>query len=736
MEHTELVGVIRELKVEAERCNQRRMLVIADDRLSCLALLKRILREIEDKRKIVFTWQKDFNVDAEIEELKNSERYLGTTYDFLAIDLHHSFIPSDLGKLVNIVRGGGLIVLLTPKFEDWLHSTNFFHQVILTPPFTLGDIKRNFVKWVIKKLWEKDGITIIEDGLIKKMGKMKCIVQERKVEIPSSFRFPRSIYELTKTQDQIRVLQMAESLGNRGVMVITADRGRGKSSVLGMIAGVYAGKFRNIGVTAPDLNNLTEFFKFVERTLEIKGKKFEHRRGKIKGRNFKIEFVEASQINPKKYDLLIVDEAAGIPVPLLLSFLRARRVIYSTTTHGYEGTGRSFSIRFLSELRRRKRELISLEMNEPIRYSKDDPVECWIFDTLLLNAEPPLLEDFKLKSLKYRKYDTGELLEDEKKLREYYGIFVLAHYRNNPNDFGILCDAPNHEIRTLEYDNHVVCSVQLAREGNLQGYEDDLYFGTTPPGNIVPDVIIKHYRKKDFSKYRGYRIVRIATHPNFMDRGIGSRMLEELKKEDVDWLGSSFGATARLLRFWIRNGFYPIHISPKINESTGEYSVIVLYPRREELKKDFEEIRRRFGKKLVHSLSEIHRNLDLEIARVLLSDLPRDEELVLDDTDWKRLIAYCWGPGNYEVTVDVIYKIASKYFFLRERPELNEEQEKILIGKVLQHRHWDEVGKEIGKGGTYVVIELREIMRKFLKGVFEDEILEFQRRFHGEDQKR
>ncbi len=736
MKYEDILNLIDELSSEAERCNQRRMVVIAGNRLEGIDLLGEIVKRVRYPQKIIFTWQRDFEINAEIEELKNSEKYLGTTYDFLAIDLHHSFIPNDLGKLVNIVRGGGLIVLLTPEFEAWKKSTNFFHQVILTPPYTLEDIKGNFVRWFIKKIWEHKGITIIENGEIKKRGLVDCTVEERALELPSKPRFPKKLYELAKTQDQIRVLQLAEYLGNRGVLVITADRGRGKSSVLGMIAGAYAGRFRRIGVTAPDINNLNEFFKFLEKALQLKGKKFERKREELRGRNFRVEFQEATKLQPKKYDLLIVDEAAGIPVPLLLSFLKARRVIYSTTTHGYEGTGRSFSVRFLGELKNRAKNFMCVEMTEPIRYSRDDPIEAWIFDTLLLDAEPYPIEDFTLEKLEYRRYEIEELLNQEGKLREYYGIFVLAHYRNNPNDFGILCDAPNHEIRTLEYNSHVVCSVQLAREGNIEDYCEELYFGATPPGNIVPDVIIKHYRNRNFGKYRGYRIVRIATHPSLMDRGIGSKMLEKLKEEDVDWLGSSFGATAKLLNFWLKNGFYPIHISPKLNESTGEYSVVVLHPKNEEIREEFLEIRRRFGKKFIHSLGEIHRNLDMEIARLLLQDLPREESLELDDVDWKRLIAYCWGPGNYEVTVDVIYKIASTYFFMKNRPRLNKEQEKILIGKVLQHRPWDEVGKELGKGGTYVVIELREIMRRFLKGVFEDEVLEFQRRFHGEDKKR
>ncbi len=733
---TPLSETVSEFLNEATRCNQRRLLVLAGPRDWGISVLRKILLELPFERKIVFTWQKDFEVPAEIEELKNVDAYLGTTYEFLAMDVHHSFIPNDLGKLVSIVKGGGFVVLLTPKFDEWIQSTNFFHEVILTPPYTLNDIRHNFVKWVIKKLMEHKGIAIVNPEGVVKYSKVKCEKYRRTVTVPENAKFPRQIYEMCLTQDQIRVLQMGESLEKRGVMVITADRGRGKSSALGMLAGSLAGKVRRICVTAPDMNNLNEFFRFLEKTLQIRGINYKRRRKSVMGKKFSIEYVEPASIVPHRYDMIFVDEAAGIPVPLLLKYLKSRRVVYSTTTHGYEGTGRSFSIRFMGALKKSGRNYITVEMTEPIRYARNDPVERWLFDTLLLDSEPVQLQSVEPERTVYRKYAIEDLLDNESKLREYYGIFVLAHYRNNPNDFGILCDAPNQELRVLEYEGHIVCSVQLAKEGGIEDYAEDLYYGETPPGNIIPDVIIKHYRMRDFAKYKGYRIVRIATHPEFMDMGLGTEMLRNIKKEPVDWVGSSFGATARLLRFWLKNGFYPVHISPKINEVTGEYSVIVLHPVKSSVKRKMKNIRKMFGKKFIASLGEIHRDLDLDIARLLLSTLPRDETLKLTDTEWRRLVAYCWGPGNYEVTMDVIKKVAEQYFFLRNPPELTEEQEKILIGKVLQHRHWDDVGREIRRGGTYVVIELREIMRKFLGDEYEEEISEFQRRFHSADSER
>ncbi len=727
---------INELVNEAKRCNQRRLIVIADERDKGIELLREILKKVSLEKMITFTKNRDFNVPGEIEELKNSDKYLGTNYDLLAMDLHHSFIPNDLGKLINIVRGGGLIILLTPPFEKWPDTRNFFHEVILTPPYTMEDIKGNFARWVIKKLREHKGITIIEGGKIEKLGSLECNSESKRIDIPQKTRFPREAYEMCMSQDQVRTLQVIERLGKKGVIIITADRGRGKSSILGIAAGLFSKRFRKIGITAPEFSNVREIFRFFEITARIMDLKFKRKWHSIAGKNFKIEFVEPANIDPRNYDLLIVDESAGIPVPLLLKYLRAKRVIYSTTVHGYEGTGRAFSIRFLEEVKKRVKNLALVEMNEPIRYARNDPVERWLFDTLLLDSEPPKIEKIDTDKLQYKRYTIEELLEQEDKLREYYGIFVLAHYRNNPNDFGILCDAPNHEIRVLEYNGHVVCSVQLAREGKIEKQADDLYYGTTPPGNIVPDVLIKHHRMKDFAKYEGFRIVRIATHPEFMDMGIGSLMLNNIKREKADWIGSSFGATERLLRFWIKNDFYPIHISPKLNESTGEYSVVIIHPKNEVIRDKIKRAREIFGERLIISLGEIHKNMEPEIVRDLLNTIPKERDLDLTPTDWKRLIVYSWGPGNYETMIDVIYKISSMYFFLNTRPKLNKEQEIILIAKVLQHRHWDKVGKLIGKGGTYVVIELREIMRKFIGGTYDEEVSEFQRRFHGENQKR
>lgn len=75
-------------------------------------------------------------------------------------------------------------------------------------------------------------------------------------------------------------------------------------------------------------------------------------------------------------------------------------VFLSSTINGYEGTGRSLSLKLLEQLRQQSavlttatkkttltnnRTLSELELNEPIRYSVGDSVELWMNNLLCLD---------------------------------------------------------------------------------------------------------------------------------------------------------------------------------------------------------------------------------------------------------------------------------------------------------------------------------------------------------------
>jgi len=62
--------------------------------------------------------------------------------------------------------------------------------------------------------------------------------------------------------------------------------------------------------------------------------------------------------SPKDYkmlaqaELLVIDEAAAIPLPLVKNMFGSYLVFISSTVNGYEGTGRSLSLKLIDSLRK------------------------------------------------------------------------------------------------------------------------------------------------------------------------------------------------------------------------------------------------------------------------------------------------------------------------------------------------------------------------------------------------
>lgn len=50
-------------------------------------------------------------------------------------------------------------------------------------------------------------------------------------------------------------------------------------------------------------------------------------------------------------DLVVIDEAAAIPLPYVKSFFGPHSVFLSSTVNGYEGTGRSLSLKLIQEIK-------------------------------------------------------------------------------------------------------------------------------------------------------------------------------------------------------------------------------------------------------------------------------------------------------------------------------------------------------------------------------------------------
>ncbi len=734
VEKVELISEIQKHITRAMKANYRTLIYLAN---SCIGrgLIKAALKPILDEREdacvlMVYRERGDDTASRILKELEkidlsekkydDVEELLGTTWDALIMDVNHQMRPNDLGMLVELVRGGGPIIMIGPSIKSLQNWVTDFHLKCVTPPFELRELRKRFEKRMLSKTLGRAGTAYIdlEDRAV--FGEIPPPPPSKKVTEPFGAVFPREIYEICLTNDQVSALKAAEELlpKRRWALIIKANRGRGKSAALGLIAaGLMTSRrrrFRDILLTSPEPENVQTVFEFACRGLDRIGISYDlrERNGiliELRSKSVRMFYQRPLPALNVKANIALVDEAAGIPVPILLGFKkRFWRAIYSSTIHGYEGAGRGFIVRFLGRLRKDfRQDFVEIQMSEPIRYSSGDPVESWLYDVLLLDSEPAALEadELRLKpeDCEYLALDRDKLFtSDETILRQLIGLYVLTHYRNRPNDVALLANAPHHMIRALiSPSRKVLAALHLCFEGGL---DDALLrkIETLPKGHMIPSVISRYYpHLKGFGKLRGIRVVRIAVHPALWNRGFGSYILEKLSEEvsrsKFDWIGAGFGASPQLLRFWFKNGFYPLAIGPLRNKVSGEFSVIVAKPLSSKAESFLKELGREFRLRLINGLPDPYFNIDLETAWLLLSETPGSYKAKphFRGSQKMRLGSYLMDYVNYEGASDSIRCLVEAHFLttVNKRIKLSEKAEKLLIAKTLQGRQWDQISK-------------------------------------------
>lgn len=134
-------------------------------------------------------------------------------------------------------------------------------------------------------------------------------------------------------------------------------------------AGALAFGYGNIYVTSPSPENLVTLFEFLERGLKaLNYEEFVHYnvdrsseehlhkcviRVRI-NKNHKqvVQYITPDQSNVLSLaELVVIDEAAAIPLPLVRNLMGPYLVFLSSTVSGYEGTGRSLALKLIAELR-------------------------------------------------------------------------------------------------------------------------------------------------------------------------------------------------------------------------------------------------------------------------------------------------------------------------------------------------------------------------------------------------
>lgn len=608
---------------------------------------------------------------------------LGQAFDCVVIDAHEDLDADALAICHGLVWGGGGLILRLPPHG---RGPSLAAQAALAAwPHTAAQVGTRFwahVEAVLARVEPSDRTPLSR---------------------------PQHLVEGTDEQAAVvQRLSAAWSGAGPTRCALLADRGRGKSSALGLaLARLDRDLARRVAISGPSPAAASELFRFAGDEL----------------RACFVPFVELV-FGDARFDLIIVDEAATLPVPLLRALVERHadaHLCFATTTHGYEGTGRGFSLRFLSWLARDRVALSQLVLSEPIRWSAGDPLERLVFDALLLDAEPAAIDDDCADApCELERLDRDALLHDPSTLRELFGLLVHAHYRTTPGDLHRLLDAPNLAVHVLRLRGHVVAATLVAEEGELpESLSRELLDGRRRiRAHALPELFVTHLGKLDAGRMKMIRSVRLATHPLLRRRKLATRLVEHVHHSYApDLFGTVFGATPELIAFRRALGYELVRVSASRGARTGEPSVLMMRPVSTRAHDLMYELRAELARDLPRQLELLAADgetlLDPALLDTLRHELPTPAPL--DAAQCHTLVeSYAHGPRTFESVALAVR------CFVEAHPErvvgLDAASKALIHSRVIAGNSWRQACQAAGLVSVPAAMRaLRRALRKIVE---------------------
>ncbi|GAA5997679.1 ribosome biosynthesis protein KRE33 [Rhodotorula paludigena] len=829
---------------------------------------------------------------------KDTHKILGQTFNMLILQDFEAITPNLLARTIETVEGGGIVVCMLQGMKSLRELYSMSMDVHSRYRSSMSDASpvARFNERFLLSLGNNPSCLVVDDelnilpisagkdiqpidpdlgvGVARSSGKGKRKEQEGEAELRAlkdSMADTKGVGDVlaeARTLDQAKaILTFTNAITSKSLsqtVSLTAARGRGKSAALGLsIALAVLHSYSNIFVTSPSPENLKTLFEFIFKGFDklgweehldydiVQSTNPEWKGAVVRVNIFRQHRQTIQYIQPQDYhvlgqaELVVIDEAAAIPLPLVRSLLGPYLVFMASTINGYEGTGRSLSLKLLQQLREMSRPssalnapsaaddgtavkgstsstalsvsrtLKEIKLSTPIRYAPGDDIEKWLNQLLCLDATIAQPSKKTLQGcphpsqceLYYVNRDTlfSYHPASEAFLQRMMSLYVASHYKNSPNDLQLMSDAPGHHLFVLlpplkEGDNSLpdpLVVVQVALEGNIskQSVLDNLSRGKMAGGDLIPWTITQQFQDDDFASLSGARIVRIAVHPDYAKMGYGSRTvqalnafysgellnldevtaelevetfedvakvdksaslqtdrigirdaakmppllqrLSERQPEKLDYLGTSYGVTPLLFKFWKRAGFVPLYMRQTQNDLTGEHSCIMLRG----LNKNADESSRwlgafsadfrkrfitllsfkfrEFGSITALSILEAASTLDsLDLRRTLVSTDVRD---FFSPFDLKRLESYGNNLLDYHVILDLLPSLASLYFARRFPADikLSGVQASILCALGLQRKSVEDIETELQLPVAQTLALFVKVIRKLIKSLQE-----------------
>lgn len=702
----------RALQARLRQLGERRLVLLEGGRTSAMAWLRRHLPEL-DADSGLWTGPADQCPDNRLTAIQPSSHrsWLGRELSVIVWDGWKGNPPDALAALSGTLQAGGLLFWLMPPLEQW--------PIFSDPDYARTGLdqarEHPFAARMARKLAaDPDVIRVSPDH--------PCPLP------PLRLPAPQTAFTVATTADQQALVQALVQFGlgrRRRPLVVTADRGRGKSAALGLAAAelLTQGR-RQILVTAPTPDNVDTLFRHAREALasrlaDAPGPETGHRELRTTdGASLRFLALADLLADRPAAEVVMVDEAAAIPAQTLKAILLGwPRVAYATTLHGYEGAGRGFAIRFREVLEHHTPHWQARTLTTPIRWIDGDPLERLVSDLFLLAANSP--------NGPRASPDTGPVTIEpwqpatatDTELAEAFAVLVDAHYRTTPADLRQWLDDPQNRSWRARMGNTTVGLLWAAREGGLEaGLAEQVTLGTRRlRGHLLPQSLASHSGFPEAARQRCLRVVRVAVVPEARRLGVGRRLVRAAERsvadEGLDSLGTSFGGSPELLAFWQSCGLPLVRIGLRREASSGEYPLQMLKGCTDSGQTLVHRLRHRLAR---HWLTLVPLNwptLAPRLLSALTADLPPLAEPTADDV--RDLRSFSEGHRGFRLMVPVLRELSlapGVMSWLSAQPDAE-----LWCRSVLQGQSWAELQRlGLSQGQREGEDRLRAMVRELL----------------------
>ncbi|MDX8000059.1 tRNA(Met) cytidine acetyltransferase [Xenorhabdus sp. Reich] len=622
------------LQTQMQQQGQRRLVVLSGEPEWSESIVTHLKKQFQGDWLTISSYSPDAIQPAKAVSL------LGREFLHGVFDATHGFNAEALAILAGTLKAGSWLVMRVPAWAQWSVQPdedslrwNESEGVIPTP---------NFIRHIQQQ------ILTFPDVLLWRQG---TLFQARSLPQTESWQMPDG----NPTAGQQAILDELLQ-AERGVWVVTASRGRGKSALAGMLVRYWQGK---CWLCAP-AKITTEVIRRYSGISESAEQGFSERETPFWAVDNLLKYCRQKKDGQKRKDdadWLLIDEAAAIPTPQLTELIRYfPRILLTSTVQGYEGTGRGFLLKLCAALP----ECHIRELKTPMRWAENDPLEIWL-DSALLFDDKKLLDDKNLTAGKKQfdeqtvYYDSGKeltfhtisqsmWLQQPTLLRQFYGLLTSAHYRTSPLDLRRLLDGNGMTflaaMAPFSVDkHHLIAALWMVNEGDLSpALAHEIWAGRRRPrGNLVAQSLAAHGGFPQAATLRSQRVSRIAVQAQYRRRGIAQHLIirqcQEASKYKLDFLSVSFGYTAELWALWQKCGFRLVRMGTHREASSGCYTAMAILPLSEQ------------GESFTQSAKQQLSRDARELGSLLGFALPiayNDDEW-LNGCDWQELAGFAFA---------------------------------------------------------------------------------------------